>query len=79
MILHSVLPVASLQHFDQASIDFQEKILHKSALSQETFFPPGDPRLILHWALLRPGGVCAPGLDSRHATVAGGGSQNALQ
>lgn len=27
--------------FDSESMDFQERILHKSGLSEETFFPPG--------------------------------------
>ena len=27
--------------FDEESMDFQERILHKSGLSEETFFPPG--------------------------------------
>lgn len=32
------------QFFDKESLDFQEKILNKSALSEETFFPPGQEK-----------------------------------
>lgn len=40
--------------FDEESMDFQERILHKSGLSEETFFPPGlhldPPEFDMNWA-----------------------------
>jgi 3-ketoacyl-CoA synthase len=40
--------------FTQEAMDFQERILNKSALSQETFFPPGlhesPPKFNMHLA-----------------------------
>lgn len=44
----------SKEFFDAESLDFQVRILHKSGLSQETFFPPGlhkdPPEFDMHWA-----------------------------
>lgn len=37
LALHALHP----QFFDDESMDFQTRILHKSGLSEETFFPPG--------------------------------------
>lgn len=34
-------PIPAVQFFDVEALDFQRRILNKSALSQETFFPPG--------------------------------------